>query len=232
MRAALEEVPGFVLGAAWERGQPLDGAKVDAFVEFTNGAAVPNIAKALGALGTPWVSGTTGLDEAGRGALREAATTIPVLWSPNLSLGVAVLSRLLSQAARLLPPGWEMELIETHHTAKRDAPSGTALDLARRWMEVRGGVLRHGRSGTTGLRPAAEVGVHALRLPDVVGEHTVRIGGPREMVELGHRAFDRAAFAHGALAAAGWLVQRKAGLYTMDDWVEDRLREVGERPCA
>ena len=227
--AAIEERNDLSLGALFDRGDSLDAAQVDVFVEFTTVNAIPDLGRELGRLGKPWVSGTTGLDEAAHRGLREASERIPVLWSPNMSLGVAVLSRLLAEAAALLPSGWEMELIETHHTAKRDAPSGTALALARRWTAVRGGELRHGREGMSGPRPSGEVGMHALRLPDVVGEHVVRLGGPRELLELGHRALDRAAFAHGALSAAVWLAQRKAGLYTMDDWAEGRLEEIRER---
>ncbi|MCA9726734.1 MAG: 4-hydroxy-tetrahydrodipicolinate reductase [Candidatus Eisenbacteria bacterium] len=227
LRGLLAEDPRRTCARSFERGDGIDAAGIDVFVEFTDAAAVPTLAQTLRALGRPWVSGTTGLGEAGRQALREAAEHIAVLWSPNMSLGVAVLTRLLGEAARLLPPEWEMELFETHHTAKRDAPSGTALALAEGWTGIRTGELRHGRHGATGPRPQGEVGVHALRLPDVVGEHTIRLGGPKEMLELGHRAFDRAAFAQGALAAASWLSQRKAGLYTMSDWAEDRLRSRG-----
>lgn len=226
---ALAERSDLSLGARFDQGDALDAAQVDVFVEFTVANAVPELARELARLGKPWVSGTTGLDEAAHRGLLEASERIAVLWSPNMSLGVAVLSRLLGEAAALLPSTWEMELIETHHTAKRDAPSGTALALARRWTSVRGGELRHGREGMSGPRPAGEVGMHALRLPDVVGEHVARLGGPREMLELGHRALDRAAFAHGALAAAEWLAQRKAGLYTMDDWAESRLEEIREK---
>lgn len=227
--AALSERSDLTVGATFEHGDPLDAGQVDVFVEFTRASALPALARELARLGKPWVSGTTGLDESTHRSLREASERVPVLWSPNMSLGVAVLSRLLGEAARLLPSGWEMELIETHHSAKRDAPSGTALALARRWTEVRGGDLRHGREGMSGPRPSSEVGMHAVRLPDVVGEHVARLGGPRELLELGHRALDRSAFAHGALAAAAWLAQRKAGLYTMDDWAESRLEEIREK---
>lgn len=233
VRTALAERSDVVLGASFGRGDQLETDRVDVFVEFTHADAIADLSKALSRLGKPWVSGTTGLEESARRSLQEASAAIPVLWSPNMSVGVAVLSRLLSEAARLLPEGWEMELTETHHTAKRDAPSGTALALARRWTEVRGGELRHGRAGMTGPRPAHEVGVHALRLPDVVGEHCARLGGPRELLELGHRALDRSAFAHGAIAAAVWLEgQRKAGLYTMDDWAESRLGRKAETGAA
>jgi 4-hydroxy-tetrahydrodipicolinate reductase len=189
VRAALSERSDLVLGASFDHGDSLDSARVDVFVEFTNSAAMAELAGKLPRFGKPWVSGTTGLDELAHRRLREASAHIPVLWSPNMSLGVAVLSRLLSEAARLLPPGWEMELFETHHSGKRDAPSGTALALARRWTEIRGGKLRHGREGLAGPRPEGEVGMHAL--------------------------------------PAAWLAQRKAGLYTMDDWAESRLGERG-----
>jgi 4-hydroxy-tetrahydrodipicolinate reductase len=202
-------------------------ADIDVCVEFTRAEAIPQLAPALAKLGRPWVSGTTGLDEAGRAALETAAKAIPVLWSPNMSLGVTLLLRLLEQTARFLPPDWEMEIVETHHAAKRDAPSGTALALAASWRAARGGELRCGRSGPIGPRPAAEIGIHAVRLPEGIGEHRVLLGSRSEIVELVHRATERAAFARGALEAARWLAgQKKAGLYTLADWADDRLRET------
>jgi 4-hydroxy-tetrahydrodipicolinate reductase len=197
---------------------------VDVAVEFTRGDAPARIGQEIEKLHCAWVCGTTGLTDASRAALDSAARTVPVLWSPNMSLGVALLTRLLRSAARLLPEDWEMEIVETHHAGKLDAPSGTALALADSWTRTRGGEVIHGRTGRSGPRAPGQVGIHAVRLPEGVGEHRVFLGGPAETLELGHRALDRRAFVAGALAAVRWLGKKPAGLYTMDDWIEDRLR--------
>lgn len=197
---------------------------VDVAVEFTTGDAPARIGPEVERLGCAWVSGTTGLSDASRAAMEAAARTVPVLWSPNMSLGVTLMTRLLGMAAQLLPEGWELEITETHHGGKVDAPSGTALSLAQVWTRQRGGEIVHGRSGRTGPRLKGEVGIHALRLPEGVGEHRLFLGGPAETLELAHHTLDRAAFVAGALTASRWLAGRPAGSYTLDDWIEDRLR--------
>ncbi|MEZ4653944.1 MAG: dihydrodipicolinate reductase C-terminal domain-containing protein [Candidatus Eisenbacteria bacterium] len=227
LRGLLAEDPRRTCARSFERNDAIDAAGIDVFVEFTDAAAVPSLAHTLRALGRPWVSGTTGLGEAGRQALREAADDIAVLWSPNVSLGVAVLHAPARRGGPVASSGMGDGALRDAPHRQTGRPQRHGAGTRGGWTGIRSGALRHGRHGATGPRPQGEVGMHALRLPDVVGEHTIRLGGPKEMLELGHRAFDRAAFAQGALAAASWLSQRKAGLYTMSDWAEDRLRSRG-----
>ncbi len=203
------------------------GGAIDLAVEFTRGDAPARIGPEIEKLGCAWLSGTTALTDASRAALESAARTVPVLWSPNMSLGVAVLSRLVEEAARLLPAEWELEIVETHHAAKLDAPSGTALALSESWTKRRGGTVVHGRSGFPGPRPPGEVGIHAVRLPAGIGEHRLCLGAQAETLELNHRAIDRGVFVGGALTALRWLAEKPAGLYAMRDWVTDRLGSDG-----
>jgi len=200
------------------------GGGIDAAVEFTRGDAPARIGPEIEKLGCAWLCGTTALTDASRAALASAGEKVPVLWSPNLSLGVALLSRLVEEAARLLPAEWELEIVETHHAAKLDAPSGTAVALGEIWTGLRGGEAVHGRSGFPGPRPPGQIGLHAVRLPGGAGEHRLMIGAPAELLELTHRAADRSVFAAGALVALRWLAAKPAGLYTLRDWVRDRLQ--------
>lgn len=166
------------------------------------------------------VSGTTGLDSARRPALTEAAGTIPVLHAANFSLGVAVLTRALREAAAALPD-WDLEILEMHHARKLDAPSGTALALGRAAAAARGQnfdeVAVLSREGQVGARPAGAIGFASVRAGDVVGEHTAMFATVGERLELSHRATDRAIFARGALVAAAWIVGKPAGVYSLDD---------------
>lgn len=146
-----------------------------------------------------FVSGTTGLDATQRAALEAAAHHIPVLWAANFSLGVAVLADLVRRASAALP-GWDCDIVESHHVHKKDAPSGTALRLGE--AAQLGGATPHYAS---------------LRAGDIVGEHTVQFTGRGERLELVHRATDRDVFARGALQAAQWLARQPAGRYTIDD---------------
>lgn len=192
--------------------EALDGAAVA--IDFTLAAAVAGNAAACKAAGTGLVCGVTGLDEAARAALVDAAGTVPVLWAPNMSAGVAVLERLAALAASALGD-FDAGVYEVHHTAKRDAPSGTALALGRAVVAGRGRPAADAepdeRLRAPGLAYAAE------RLGDVVGEHTVTLAGPGERLELVHRATDRAIFARGALRAAAWLAGRAAGRYELGE---------------
>jgi len=150
-----------------------------------------------------FVSGTTGLSQQQQSALRDAAGAIPVLWSANFSIGVAVLDRLVREASRALAD-WDCQIAEAHHRGKKDAPSGTALALGRAVAEARG-------------VDASTVGFASLRAGDIVGEHTVLFAGEGERVELTHRATDRTIFARGALRAARWIAGQPPGLYTLAD---------------
>ncbi len=168
-----------------------------------------------------FVSGSTGLSEAQLEALTRASGTIPVMWSANFSVGVAVLKRLVAQAAELLGSEYDAEIAETHHRHKVDAPSGTALALGEAIARARGqrfeSVARLARSGQTGARSPGEIGFAVQRCGDVVGEHTVTFAALGERIELAHRATSRAVFAHGALRAAAWLAQRRSGRFELAD---------------
>lgn len=164
------------------------------------------------------VSGTTNLDEAAKQALDKAARSIPVLWAPNMSLGVQVLAELVEHAVRRLGLGFDVEITEVHHRKKVDAPSGTAKRLADAARAAREGLREiHGRSGDVGARTDEEMAVFGLRGGDVVGDHTVFLFGQGERLELTHRASNRDLFAHGALAAARFLSGKPPGRYTIAD---------------
>jgi 4-hydroxy-tetrahydrodipicolinate reductase len=165
------------------------------------------------------VSGTTGLDEAAKRAQGLAATKTAVLWEPNMSPGVYVLGELVRRAIEMLGPEFDVEIVEAHHRMKVDAPSGTAARLAEVARAARGdgSSLIHGREGRPGARPRAEIGVHALRGGDVVGDHTVGLYGAGERLELTHRASNRDLFAHGAVRAAAWIAGKPPGRYGLSD---------------
>lgn len=171
--------------------------------------------------GTPLVVGTTGLTEAEHRLLDAQAERSPVLVAANFSVGVNVLLALAEQAAAALGVDYDIEIVEAHHRRKVDAPSGTALALGEAVARGRnvdlGTVRRDGRSGNVGARPEGEIGFHAVRGGDVVGEHQLLFLGDLETVELAHRASDRSLFAAGALRAASWLLDRRPGRYTMKD---------------
>ncbi|HEX5961729.1 MAG TPA: 4-hydroxy-tetrahydrodipicolinate reductase [Rhodanobacteraceae bacterium] len=167
-----------------------------------------------------FVSGTTGLDDARRKSLDAAASSIAVLHAANFSLGIAVLTRLVRDAAKALPD-WDLEIVEAHHARKRDAPSGTALALGRAAAAARNQdfdkVAVLSRAGQVGARPAGAIGFSSIRAGDIVGEHAVMLAGAGERLGLSHRATDRATFARGALAAAAWIAGKPAGVYSLDD---------------
>jgi 4-hydroxy-tetrahydrodipicolinate reductase len=167
------------------------------------------------------VSGTTGLDDADKVALRDAARETAVLWAPNMSVGVNLLLKLAHDAAAALGPNWDCEIIEAHHNRKADAPSGTAKALLESVCSARGvsadAVVRHGREGVIGARRPGEIGMHAVRMGGVIGDHDVHFALPGEIVTLRHHAESRDVFAAGALRAARWIAGRTAGLYTMRD---------------
>jgi 4-hydroxy-tetrahydrodipicolinate reductase len=167
------------------------------------------------------VIGTTGLNPEERAAVDEAARVIPIVWAPNMSVGVNLLFALVEQAARALGLDYDVEITEAHHKFKRDAPSGTALRLGEKVAQGRNQNLRDvavfGREGLGGERPRGEIGIHAIRAADIVGEHTVLFATEGERVELTHRATSRDALAKGALQASLWLAGKKPGLYDMQN---------------
>lgn len=192
------------------------GAQV--LVDFSTPAALASIAATCAAAGVALVSGTTGLDDAAKGALAVAATKVPVLWEPNMSVGVHVLSALVAQALASLGPSFDVEVVETHHRMKVDAPSGTAIRLGDVVKNAReGSRYVNGREGRPGARQPDEIGMHALRGGDVIGDHTVFFFGDGERLELTHRASNRDLFARGAVRAAAWLAGRPAGTYALTD---------------
>jgi 4-hydroxy-tetrahydrodipicolinate reductase len=195
----------------------IEHARADVAIDFSSPAATLALAPIAAAAGTAIVSGTTSLGDDARAALDRAALRVAVLWEPNMSLGVHVLSSLVARAATELPD-WDVEIVETHHRAKVDAPSGTALRLAEAVQRARAGTrLVHGRQGRPGVRSMEEIGMHALRGGDVVGDHAVHLLGGGERIELTHRATSRDVFAHGALRAAAWIVGKTPGTYTLAD---------------
>jgi 4-hydroxy-tetrahydrodipicolinate reductase len=186
-------------------------------VDFSAPAVVAQAAHMCASAGIAIVSGTTGLDDAARSALDEAARRVAVLWEPNMSVGVFVLGDLLRRALAVLGEDVDVEIVETHHAMKADAPSGTANRLAEIARERREGPVVTGRSGKPGPRTRGEVGVLAVRGGDVVGDHTVHLLGSGERLELTHRASSRDVFAAGALRAAAWIADKPAGRYTLAD---------------
>jgi 4-hydroxy-tetrahydrodipicolinate reductase len=166
-----------------------------------------------------FVSGTSGLSDAQRAAMTQAAQTIPVLWTANFSLGIAMLERAVRRVATALPD-WDCEIVEMHHGHKQDAPSGTAITLGHAVAEGRGFALAdraaYARHGQTNPRNVGEIGFASLRGGDVVGEHTVIFVTDGERIEMTHRATSRDIFARGALAAAIWIARREPGQHTFD----------------
>jgi 4-hydroxy-tetrahydrodipicolinate reductase len=173
----------------------------DAIVDFSAHEATVAIAKLAAQHKKALVIGATGHTDAERQAVREAVKSIPCVWASNFSTGVNALFWITAKVAEIVGPNWEAEIVETHHTAKKDAPSGTAKTLQGILKKIRG----------------RDVPAHALRMGDVVGNHTVTFGTAGESIELTHRAGSRETFARGALRAAKWAVNQKPGLYDMQD---------------
>jgi 4-hydroxy-tetrahydrodipicolinate reductase len=193
-------------------------ADADVVIDFSTPEALVAALPHLGAAAL--ITGTTGVSAADLDRLSIRAEQAPVLAAPNFATGVALLADLVEKAARVVPD-YDVEVVESHHRNKADAPSGTALALARAAAHGHGvdldSVGIYGRKGRTGTRPSGEIGIHALRLGDVVGEHTVWLAGPGERVMLGHVATSRDTFAAGALRAAAWVHGKPPGRYTLRD---------------
>ncbi len=199
-----------------DAGSGLLGA--DVVIDFSQPAALPHLLKLAMHKKIAVVSGTTRLDATGERLLDEAAKVVPVLWAANTSLGVQVLAELVTLAVQKLGLGFDVEIVETHHRAKIDAPSGTAERLRLAVEEARGELMRvPGREGNVGPRRPDEIGVFAVRGGDVIGDHTIHLLGPGERLELTHRATNRDLFARGALRAARFLHGKPPGRYTMAD---------------
>jgi 4-hydroxy-tetrahydrodipicolinate reductase len=199
--------------------------EADVLIDFTRPAATVAHVNACAAAGVGAVVGTTGLGDADRKALLDAGRTIPLVYAPNMSVGVNVLLKLVALAAQRLGADYDVEIVEMHHRHKVDAPSGTALQLGEAAAAALGRNLKadgvFARDGVIGERKAGSIGFAALRGGDVVGDHTVIFAGPGERIELAHKASSRTTFAQGALRAARFVAARRAakapGLYDMRD---------------
>ena len=193
----------------------------DVAIDFTSPEASVTQAAAAARLGKPIVIGTTGLSAEQNEALRKAAGAVPIVWAPNMSLGINLLLGVIEQIASRLDPAWDIEILELHHRGKIDAPSGTALALGRAAAAGRGvkfeEVERRARDGITGARRSGEIGFASLRGGDAIGEHHVMFAGDAERIELIHRATNRMIYAKGAVRAALWVIGKPAGLYGLKE---------------
>jgi 4-hydroxy-tetrahydrodipicolinate reductase len=199
-----------------------------AVVDFTSHEASARHAELCAGRGIPLVIGSTGFTPEAKARVAEAARKIPIVLSPNMSVGVNVLFELVRQAAGILGDDYDVEIVELHHKKKRDAPSGTAVRLGEVAAEALGrdpkDAVAYARHGILGERPPWQIGIQTLRGGDVVGEHTVFFCGEGERLELTHRATSREQFARGAVRAAQWIAGRPAGLYDMADVLGLRKR--------
>ena len=212
-------------GAAHAGGVDKDGdvaalaARSDVLVDFSSPHALEPSLDAAVAAGIPIVVGTTGLEERHHWLCDAAAEQVAVLQTGNTSLGITLLAHLVREAASRLGEDWDIEVVETHHRMKVDAPSGTALLLGQAAAEGRAiDLARHaarGRDGITGARPPGEIGFASLRGGSVAGDHTVHFLADDERIALSHLAENRRIFARGAIRAAQWLIGQRAGRYTM-----------------
>jgi 4-hydroxy-tetrahydrodipicolinate reductase len=221
LRAAAEQ--GVSVGAGIDVGDSLVEAlaKCDTVIDFTTHHFTDELVAACVERGARMVIGTTGHTDGELERIREAAKVLPVVFAPNFSVGVNTLFWLTRKATEILGDDFDLEVVEMHHRMKQDSPSGTARRLAEILAEVRGlsydRDVKHGRFGDVGARTRKEIGMHALRGGDVVGDHTVIYSTLGERVELTHKASSRDTFAGGAVRAARWLADQSAGLYDMQD---------------
>ena len=191
------------------------GRVADVVIDFSRPEALPEIASYVRRTGTPLLSGTTGFTPAQLSQLEALGAWAPVLWSANFSLGVAVLYRALAAVSGVLKPDFDIELTETHHNQKADAPSGTAKLLLEALDPAHALTPVYGREGATGRRRKDEIGVHALRGGTVAGTHTIHFFGPDEELEFTHRAASRQIFVNGALHMARLLPGKPNGVYDL-----------------
>jgi 4-hydroxy-tetrahydrodipicolinate reductase len=220
---AAAEAADAVIVAGLDQGddftKEIDACEV--VVDFSHPSVTDEICRVCLGAGKPLVVGTTGHSDDERALLEKTSKSLPMVLSPNFSVGVNALFWLTRKATELLGEDFDLEIVEAHHRLKKDAPSGTAKKLAEILCEARklnyAKNVAHGREGLVGERPTAEIGVHSIRGGDVVGDHTVTFAGRGERLELTHRASSRETFAAGALRAASWIVGRSPGLYSMED---------------
>lgn len=196
-------------------------SRIDCLIDFTRPEGTLEHLALCRRAGVGMVVGTTGFDEAGKAAIAAAAADVPVVFAPNMAVGVNVVFKLLDTAARILDRGYDIEIVEAHHRMKVDAPSGTALRMGEVVAAAIGRDLRecavYGREGVTGERDPSTIGFATVRGGDIVGDHTVMFCGLGERVEITHKASSRMPYALGSLRAARFLSGRKAGLFDMQD---------------
>ena len=209
--------------------ESVEGAKgedIDSLIDFTHPSSLPLHLDWCKATGTPLVLGTTGLSEDDERLINEHVKDIPILYSGNMSFGIAVMQSMVEKMAKVLGEDFDIEVIETHHRYKKDAPSGTAYMLANAAAKGRGLDLSDAaifdRQGETGERDKGMIGMQSIRGGDVIGDHTVMFLGSGERLEITHKATDRSLFAKGAVHAAKWLHGQAPGLYTIRDVVRDQ----------
>lgn len=211
----LSQIQGFDFNALFENS--------DTIIDFSSPQGTKSLLEFALNSPKPLVIGTTGLDDATNSLLSEVSKKMPIFYSTNMSLGVALLNRLIFDAARILD-GFDIEILEMHHRHKKDAPSGTAMSLAKSVAKARNldisKVRVSGRDGNIGARSKDEIAVMSLRGGDIVGRHTVGFYEDGEFLELSHTATSRATFAKGAIKIAKWLVSQRAGFYEMCDFLE------------
>ena len=220
--ARAAEEAGHEISGGVDLGDDLESAleASDLVIDFSFHTATRSVFEAAAKHGKSIICGTTGHTEEERKALEDLAKSTTTVWAGNFSIGVNLLCYLTERATDILPDTFNAEIVEMHHRLKKDAPSGTALMLADSVMSKRGLAsedLRHGRHGITGERTTREVGMHALRGGDVIGDHTVIFADIGERIELSHKASDRSLFARGAVKAAEWTMGQPNGLYSMRD---------------
>jgi 4-hydroxy-tetrahydrodipicolinate reductase len=213
---AVAESEGVEVVSRIDLGDAIGLADANVLIDFSDPDASRSTCNAAIKSELPLVIGTTGHSAKEKQAIEAAAQKIPVVYASNFSIGVNALFSLTEQAAKILGENFDLEILETHHRLKKDAPSGTAKTLAEILRRTRNAEkLRHGREGMIGERAKSEIGIHSVRGGDVVGDHTVIFAGQGERVELTHRASSRETFARGALRAARWVVGKSPGLYDM-----------------
>ncbi len=225
--AGLGKDLGQALGLGKEMGVKIETLSekslknADGLIDFSSPEGIRQSVELCVKAGIPIVIGTTGVKPEDEKYIAEASKKIPVIFSPNMSIGANFLFELARLAAQKLNSGYDIEIVEAHHRLKKDAPSGTAKKIAQVISEAKGWdlkkVARYGREGVTGERGKDELGIHVIRAGEIVGDHTVIFSGAGETVELVHKAHSRDAFAKGALKALQFLVGKKPGTYTMAD---------------
>lgn len=219
-RSEVDPVAGVDVADAADFSTLLADHEPDVVVDFTGPASSVEYVSACAEAGVAVVVGTTGFDEDGDATLDDASEETPLLKASNFARGVAALRQAVREAVGSLP-GYDIEVTETHHNGKRDAPSGTANSILDDIEDVRSDLTHrtHGREGDQ-PREDGEIGVHARRAGDVTGEHEVLVAGNHELLSLTHRAESRGVFAEGALDAAVWLADRDAGRYDFFDVID------------